>query len=152
MILSLGVLVFVKQFERDITFKKFVVAIIILVTPSLLWTIRNYQQTDLIIFSSLSGMNLLEETASGVMAIHEDIEKNEPYLNIINIEYEERRYWSQILRNEVDLGDTSRVIANAPGTSPHLVASEYQNYAIDIIKENKIELSILILGHLFIYY
>ena len=144
LILSLGVLVFVKQFERDITFKKFVVAIIILVTPSLLWTIRNYQQTDLIIFSSLSGMNLLEETASGVMAIHENIEKNEPYLNIINIEYEERRYWSQILRNEVDLGDASRVIANAPGTSPHLVASEYQNYAIDIIKENKIELSILI--------
>ena len=144
LILSLGVLVFVKQFERDITFKKFVVAIIILVTPSLLWTIRNYQQTDLIIFSSLSGMNLLEETASGVMAIHEDIEENEPYLNIINIEYEERRYWSQILRNEVDLGDTSRVIANAPGTSPHLVASKYQNYAIDIIKKNKIELSILI--------
>ena len=54
-----------------------------------------------------------------------------------------RRKWSQILRNEVKLGDLSRVIANAPGPNPHKVASEYQKYALDIIKDNKIELVVL---------
>ena len=106
------------------------IAISLLIVPSLIWTARNFEKTEMIIFSSLSGMNLLEETASGVMAINEDIEKEESFFEIINIEYEERRYWSQVLRNEVDLGNISRVIANAPGPSPHLVASKYQNYAI----------------------
>ena len=95
------------------------------------------------IFSSLSGMNLLEETASGIMSIDEDFEGGETIFEIINIEYEERRKWSQILRNEVKLGDLSRVIANAPGPNPHKVASEYQKYALDIVKDNKIELVVL---------
>ena len=58
-------------------------------------------------------MNLLEETASGIMSIDEDFEGGETVFEIINIEYEERK-WSQILRNEVKLGDLS-VITNAPG-------------------------------------
>ena len=78
------------------------------------------------------------------MAINEDIEKEESFFEIINIEYEERRYWSQVLRNEVDLGNISRVIANAPGPSPHLVAGKYQNYAIKKILENPLELIILV--------
>ncbi len=88
-------------------------------------------------------MNLLEETASGIMSIDEDFEGGETIFKIINIEYEERRKWSQILRNEVKLGDLSRVIANAPGPNPHKVASEYQKYALDVIKDNKIELVVL---------
>ena len=38
----------------------------------------------------------------------------------------------------------SRVIANAPGPSPHLVASEYQSYAVKKILENPLELIILV--------
>ena len=35
------------------------------------------------------------------------------------------------------------MIANAPGPNPHKVASEYQKYALDIVKDNKIELVVL---------
>ena len=59
-----------------------------LILPSLGWTIRNYLQTDMFIFLS-SGMNLLEETASGIMSIDEDFEGGETVFEIINIEYEE---------------------------------------------------------------
>ena len=47
------------------------------------------------------------------------------------------------MRNEVDLGETSRVISNAPGKNPHEVANAYQSYAIKIIINNPLELSIL---------
>ena len=121
---------FIKIFEKEFDKKKTMIAIFLLVLPSLVWTARNFEKTEMVIFSSLSGMNLLEETASGVMAINEDIEEEESFFEVINVEYEERRYWSQVLRNEVALGNMSRVIANAPGPSPHLVASEYQSYAV----------------------
>ena len=39
------------------------------------------------------------------------------------------------LRNKVELGNVSRVIANAPGPNPHLVASEYQSYALRVLKK-----------------
>ena len=143
-VLSFGIVLCIKIFEREFNTKKTMIAIFLLIVPSLIWTARNFEKTEMIIFSSLSGMNLLEETASGVMAINEDIEKEESFFEIINIEYEERRYWSQVLRNEVDLGNISRVIANAPGPSPHLVAGNYQNYAIKKILEHPLELIILV--------
>ena len=90
-------------------------------------------------------MNLLEETASGIKAINEDIENDETISSIVNIEYEERRKWSQILRNEIELGDLSRVIANAPGENPHLVAPSYQRYAISVILEHPLELGVLMI-------
>tara|TARA_B100001115_G_scaffold122744_1_gene91816 strand:+ start:283 stop:1002 length:720 start_codon:yes stop_codon:yes gene_type:complete len=132
-----------KVFNKDLSLKKFIVLSLLLILPSLGWTIRNYLQTDMFIFSSLSSMNLLEETASGIMSINEDFKGGETIFEIINIEYEERRKWSQILRNEVNLGDLSRVIANAPGPNPHIVTSEYQKYALNVIKDNKIELVVL---------
>ena len=55
---------------------------LLLVLPSLVWTARNFEKTEMVIFSSLSGMNLLEETASGVMAINEDIEEEESFLKL----------------------------------------------------------------------
>ena len=58
------------------------IAIFLLVLPSLVWTARNFEKTEMVIFSSLSGMNLLEETASGVMAINEDIEEEESFLKL----------------------------------------------------------------------
>ncbi len=143
-VLSGGILIFQKLFVKDFNFKKFILITILLILPTFAWTLRNYQNTDLLIFTSLSGMNLLEETASGVMAINEDLKNNESFLNVLNIEYEERRYWSQILRNQVSLGDISRVIANSPGPTPHLVANGYQSYAIDIISDHLLELGILI--------
>ena len=143
-VLSFGIVLCIKIFEREFNTKKTMIVIFLLIVPSLIWTVRNFEKTEMIIFSSLSGMNLLEETASGVMAINEDIEKEESFFEIINIEYEERRYWSQVLRNEVDLGNISRVIANAPGPSPHLVAGKYQNYAIKKILEHPLELIILV--------
>ena len=78
------------------------------------------------------------------MAINEDITNNEDLQEIINIQYEEKRYWSQILRNEVDLDGISRVISNAPGKNPHEVANAYQSYAIKIIAAKPLEFSILI--------
>ena len=93
-------------------------------------------------------MNLLEETASGIKAINEDLESNESILSVLNVEYEERRYWSQVLRNDIELGEISRVIANAPGQSPHLVAPSYQRYAISIILEHPLELGILVMRSL----
>ena len=36
-------------------------------------------------------MNLLEETASGVMSIKEDIQNGESFNNMLNIEYEEKK-------------------------------------------------------------
>ena len=117
-VLSFGVLIFQKFFEKDLNIKNFIIITTLLILPSVAWTVRNYQHTDLIIFTSISGMNLLEETASGIMAINEDLENKESFLNIIDIEYEERRYWSQVLRNQVELGDVSRVIVNAPDRIP----------------------------------
>jgi len=142
-VVAFGFLIFMKVFNKDLSLKKFIVLSLLLILPSLGWTIRNYLQTDMFIFSSLSSMNLLEETASGIMSINEDFEGGETIFEIINIEYEERRKWSQILRNEVNLGDLSRVIANAPGPNPHIVTSEYQKYALNVIKDNKIELVVL---------
>lgn len=142
-VLSFGVLIFQKFFEKDLTIRKFIIITTLLILPSVAWTVRNYQYTDLIIFTSISGMNLLEETASGIMAINEDLENKETLLNIIDIEYEERRYWSQVLRNQVEIGDTSRVIVNAPGPNPHIVANKYQSFALNIIRENLLEFSIL---------
>ena len=54
------------------------------------------------------------------------------------------------MRNEVNLGDVSRVISQAPGQNPHLVASEYQSYAIKIILQNPIE-TFLLVSRAFIY-
>jgi len=142
-VVAFGFLIFMKVFNKDLSLKKFIVLSLLLILPSLGWTIRNYLQTDMFIFSSLSSMNLLEETASGIMSINEDFKGGETIFEIINIEYEERRKWSQILRNEVNLGDLSRVIANAPGPNPHIVTSEYQKYALNVIKDNKIELVVL---------
>mgnify|MGYP001164108937 FL=1 len=143
-VLSFGMVLFIKILEKEFDKKKTMTAIFLLILPSLVWTARNFEKTEMVIFSSLSGMNLLEETASGVMAISEDIDEEESFFEIINVEYEERRYWSQVLRNEVALGNISRVIANAPGPSPHLVASEYQSYAVKKILENPLELIILV--------
>ena len=33
-------------------------------------------------------MNLLEETASGIKAINEDLESNESILSVLNVEYD----------------------------------------------------------------
>ena len=142
-VLSLGILLFINLYEEKLSFKKFLIICFLLLIPTVGWTVRNYNFTNLYLFSSLSGMNLLEETASGVMAIDEDLSENKSFFDIINIEYEERRYWSQVLRNEVELGNVSRVIANAPGPNPHLVANEYQSYAIRVLKDNIPELFIL---------
>ena len=142
-VLSLGILLFIKLYENKLSLKKFLIFCFLLLIPTVGWTVRNYNSTNLYLFSSLSGMNLLEETASGVMAIDEDLSGNKSFFEIINIEYEERRYWSQVLRNEVDLGNVSRVIANAPGPNPHIVANEYQSYALSILKDNIPELFIL---------
>lgn len=142
-VLSLGILLFIKLYENKLSLKKFLIFCFLLLIPTVGWTVRNYNSTNLYLFSSLSGMNLLEETASGVMAIDEDLSGNKSFFEIINIEYEERRYWSQVLRNEVELGNVSRVIANAPGPNPHIVANEYQSYALSILKDNIPELFIL---------
>jgi len=142
-VLSLGILLFIKLYEKKLSLKKSLIFCFLLLIPTVGWTVRNYNSTNLYLFSSLSGMNLLEETASGVMAIDEDLSGNKSFLEIINIEYEERRYWSQVLRNEVELGNVSRVIANAPGPNPHIVANEYQSYALNILKDNIPELFIL---------
>ena len=45
--------------------------------PTSVWTFRNYSLTNQVVFSSITGMNLLEETASGVMSIKEDIQNGE---------------------------------------------------------------------------
>ena len=142
-VLSLGILLFIKLYEKKLSLKKFLIFCFLLLIPTVGWTVRNYNSTNLYLFSSLSGMNLLEETASGVMAIDEDLFGKKSFFEIINIEYEERRYWSQVLRNEVELGNVSRVIANAPGPNPHIVANEYQSYALSILKDNIPELFIL---------
>lgn len=144
LILMLGMILMNKVFFNVTNKKKRFVLILFLILPTSLWTARNYNLTDQLIFSSITGMNLLEETASGVMAINEDIDNGENLLNIINIEYEERRKWSQTLRNEVELGNISRVIANAPGRNPHEVAGAYQKYALEKILENPTETIILI--------
>ena len=112
-VLSLGILLFINLYEEKLSFKSFLIICFLLLIPTVGWTVRNYNFTNLYLFSSLSGMNLLEETASGVMAIDEDLSGNKSIFEIINIEYEERRYWSQVLRNKVELGNVSRVIANA---------------------------------------
>lgn len=143
LIVVVGFIFFNKILFREISIKKRFVMVLILILPSLFWIQRNYELTNQIIFSSITGMNLLEDTASGVMAINEDIQNNEDLFEIIDIQYEEKRYWSQILRNEVDLGETSRVISNAPGKNPHEVANAYQSYATKVIINKPLELSIL---------
>ena len=150
LILLIGIILFNKLFFRNISRSKRIIIIVLMLLPTSVWTLRNYSLTNQIVFSSITGMNLLEETASGVMSIKEDIQNGESFNNIANIEYEEKRKWSQILRNEVNLGDVSRVISQAPGQNPHLVASEYQSYAIKIILQNPIE-TFLLVSRAFIY-
>jgi hypothetical protein len=144
LILMIGVVLFNTIFFKNLNLKKRALVICILILPTTIWINRNYQLTDELIFSSITGMNLLEETASGVKAINEDIENKESLLKIFDIQYEEKRYWSQVLRNDVDLGSVSRVISNAPGENPHTVVSAYQNYAIEIIFKNPLETFILV--------
>ena len=62
-VLSFGIVLWIKIFEREFNTKKTIIAIFLLIVPSLIWTARNFEKTEMIIFSSLSGMNLLEETA-----------------------------------------------------------------------------------------
>ena len=143
LILVLGFVFFNKIIFKDLNIKKRFLIIFLIISPSLFWIQRNYELTNQIIFSSITGMNLLEDTASGIMAINEDIKNNESLLEIVDIKYAEKRYWSQVLRNEVDLGDVSRVISNAPGKNPHEVADTYQSYATKIIINKPLELSIL---------
>ena len=106
--LVLGFVFFNKIIFKDLNIKKRFLIIFLIISPSLFWIQRNYELTDQIIFSSITGMNLLEDTASGIMAINEDIKNNESLLEIVDIKYEEKRYWSQVLRNEIDLGDVSK--------------------------------------------
>ncbi len=142
------ILVFNKYFFHNYNLKKKLLIFIILLFPTISWSVRNYNQTSIFTLSTLPSMNLLEETASGIKAINEDLESNESILSVLNVEYEERRYWSQVLRNDIELGEISRVIANAPGQSPHLVAPSYQRYAISIILEHPLELGILVMRSL----
>ena len=143
LMLVLGFVFFNKIIFKDLNIKKRFLIIFLIISPSLFWIQRNYELTDQIIFSSITGMNLLEDTASGIMAINEDIKNNESLLEIVDIKYEEKRYWSQVLRNEIDLGDVSRVISNAPGRNAHQVASAYQNYALRIILNSPLETFVL---------
>ena len=143
LILMVGMVLFNTIFFKKLNLKQRVLVVFILILPTTLWVNRNYQLTEELIFSSITGMNLLEETASGIKAINEDLENNETFLEVVDVQYEEKRYWSQILRNDVALGDVSRVISNAPGENPHKVVSAYQNYAIEIISQNPFETIIL---------
>ena len=139
------IIIFNKVFYQDMKLHKKIFLFSLLLLPSFIWGVRNYHETSLFTLSTLPSMNLLEETASGIKAINEDIENDETISSIVNIEYEERRKWSQILRNEIELGDLSRVIANAPGENPHLVAPSYQRYAISVILEHPLELGVLMI-------
>jgi len=150
LIVVLGFVIFNKIIFKNLEVKKRFLILFLIISPSLFWIQRNYELTDQIIFSSITGMNLLEDTASGIMAINEDIRNNESFLEIVDIRYDEKRYWSQVLRNEVDLGDISRVVSNAPGRNPHEVASAYQSYAIKIIFKYPMETSVLVM-RAFIY-
>ena len=139
------IIIFNKVFYQDMKLHKKIFLFSLLLLPSFIWGVRNYHETSLFTLSTLPSMNLLEETASGIKAINEDIENDETISSIVNIEYEERRKWSQILRNEIELGDLSRVIANAPGENPHLIAPSYQRYAISVILEHPLELGVLMI-------
>ena len=143
LILMVGMILFNTIFFKNLNLKERALVVFILVLPTTIWINRNYQLTEELIFSSITGMNLLEETASGIKAINEDLENNETFLEVVDVQYEEKRYWSQILRNDVSLGDVSRVISNAPGENPHEVVSAYQSYAIEIIFQNPFETIIL---------
>jgi hypothetical protein len=143
LIIMIGVVFFNTIFFKNLNLKERVLVICVLILPTTIWINRNYQLTEEIIFSSITGMNLLEETASGIKSINEDLKNNETFIEVFDIKYEEKRYWSQILRNDVELGDISRVISNAPGANPHKVVSAYQNYAMEIIIQNPFETIIL---------
>jgi len=145
LIVVLGFVIFNKIIFKNLEIKKRFLILFLIISPSLFWIQRNYELTDQIIFSSITGMNLLEDTASGIMAINEDIRNNESFLEVVDIRYDEKRYWSQVLRNEVDLGDISRVVSNAPGRNPHEVANAYQSYAIKIIFKYPMETSVLVM-------
>ena len=85
LILVLGFVFFNKIIFKDLNIKKRFLIIFLIISPSLFWIQRNYELTDQIIFSSITGMNLLEDTASGIMAINEDIKNNEILLEIVDI-------------------------------------------------------------------
>ena len=90
LILLIGIILFNKLFFKNISHSKRVIIIVLMLLPTSVWTFRNYSLTNQVVFSSITGMNLLEETASGVMSIKEDIQNGESFNNMADIEYEEK--------------------------------------------------------------